>query len=70
TVIVDLFDAITLASTSGDTAINVVSGVLGFLGGSSSVSSSTYELTVDEAEFVKASIDALKKANEKLLGVM
>jgi len=64
------FGSLKDASTSGDTTINVVSGVLGLLGGSSSVSSSTYELTVDEVEFVKASIDALKKANEKLLGVM
>jgi len=58
------------ASTSGDTAINVVSGVLGILGGTSAVKSASYELTVDEGKFVKASIDALKKANERLIATL
>jgi len=61
------FGTLKEASTTGDTAVNVVSGVLGFLGGKSSVSSSTYELTVEETEFVKASVDALKEANKKLV---
>lgn len=54
-------------STGSEIAQGAVKVLGALLGSSSSSSLDNYTLTVDQEHFVKASIDALKKANQKIV---